>query len=116
MGQQHCDRFTGQCQCLPNVVGVRCDRCEENHWKIASGEGCEPCGCDEIGAYDNQCNPVSKVNNILRTLNKINSSSMTANVHADLNLVEELVINVRLIPGVIPMLNAKVCEKINCIL
>lgn len=55
---KHCDRFTGQCPCLPNVVGTRCDQCKVNHWKIASGEGCEACGCDEIGSLSDQCNPV----------------------------------------------------------
>lgn len=54
---QHCDRFSGQCPCLPNVTGIRCDLCIPDHWKIASGEGCEPCNCDSVGAEDNQCNP-----------------------------------------------------------
>ncbi|EDW76145.1 uncharacterized protein Dwil_GK14820 [Drosophila willistoni] len=53
----HCDRHTGQCPCLPNVQGLRCDQCEVNHWKIASGEGCELCNCDPIGAVQEQCNP-----------------------------------------------------------
>lgn len=50
-----CDRITGQCNCLPRVTGKSCDRCEDNHWKIASGEGCERCDCDS-GAYTEQCN------------------------------------------------------------
>lgn len=54
---QHCDRYTGQCPCLPNVEGVQCDRCITNHWKIASGEGCEHCNCDTIGSESDQCNP-----------------------------------------------------------
>lgn len=52
----HCDRYTGQCPCLPNVQGLRCDQCAVNHWKIASGEGCEACNCDPIGALQEQCN------------------------------------------------------------
>ena len=44
-----CDRVTGLCNCLPNVVGDYCDECKENHWKIASGEGCEACACDPVG-------------------------------------------------------------------
>ncbi|XP_066997490.2 laminin subunit beta-1 [Anabrus simplex] len=51
-----CDRNTGQCPCLPNVIGQKCDQCAENHWKIASGTGCEPCDCDPIGSTDEQCN------------------------------------------------------------
>lgn len=53
-----CDHETGQCPCLPNVRGEECNSCEINHWKIASGEGCEPCACDSIGAYSEQCNEV----------------------------------------------------------
>lgn len=53
----HCDRYSGQCPCLKNVEGIRCDTCKTNHWKIASGDGCEPCGCDKIGSLDEQCNP-----------------------------------------------------------
>uniref|UniRef100_W4VRM4 Putative laminin n=1 Tax=Corethrella appendiculata TaxID=1370023 RepID=W4VRM4_9DIPT len=52
-----CDRYTGQCPCLKNVQGQRCDECIANHWKIASGVGCEECGCDPVGSYNEQCNP-----------------------------------------------------------
>ncbi|XP_055351401.1 laminin subunit beta-1-like [Paramacrobiotus metropolitanus] len=50
-----CDRTTGQCPCLPNVLGLTCDHCKENHWKLASGKGCDPCGCDPKGAISAQC-------------------------------------------------------------
>ncbi|XP_012282234.1 laminin subunit beta-1 isoform X2 [Orussus abietinus] len=52
-----CDHRTGQCPCLPHVVGRLCDACEENHWRIASGEGCDPCGCDAVGSVSDRCNP-----------------------------------------------------------
>ncbi|XP_039299299.1 laminin subunit beta-1 isoform X2 [Nilaparvata lugens] len=51
-----CDRVTGQCPCLPNVIGQKCDQCKPNHWKIASGTGCEPCDCDPTGSDEEQCN------------------------------------------------------------
>ncbi|XP_021926605.1 laminin subunit beta-1 isoform X2 [Zootermopsis nevadensis] len=51
-----CDRNTGQCSCRPNVIGLNCDQCKENHWKIASGMGCEACDCDPVGSGAEQCN------------------------------------------------------------
>lgn len=51
-----CDARTGQCPCLPNVVEKTCDRCAPNHWKIASGLGCEACDCDPQGSYSLKCN------------------------------------------------------------
>lgn len=55
---KYCDRYSGQCPCLPNVEGARCDRCVKNHWKIALGVGCEACECDPVGALSEQCNEV----------------------------------------------------------
>lgn len=53
-----CNKTTGQCPCLPNVIGFNCDQCLPNHWKIASGTGCEPCDCDVIGSVaGTECNP-----------------------------------------------------------
>lgn len=53
-----CNHTTGQCPCLPNVIGLSCDECKPNHWKIASGNGCEPCNCDPVGSLSEQCNQV----------------------------------------------------------
>ncbi|XP_033213933.1 laminin subunit beta-1 [Belonocnema kinseyi] len=52
-----CDHRTGQCPCLPHVIGKLCNACEENHWKIASGQGCDPCECDLVGSVSDKCNP-----------------------------------------------------------
>nr|XP_020633682.1 laminin subunit beta-1 [Pogona vitticeps] len=51
-----CEKETGQCQCLPNVVGQSCDHCAPNTWKLASGSGCEPCGCDVERSFGSSCN------------------------------------------------------------
>lgn len=51
-----CDRETGQCPCLPNVTGLRCDACLAGYWNITSGEGCSACGCDPEGSLGITCN------------------------------------------------------------
>ncbi|XP_068627747.1 laminin subunit beta-1 [Battus philenor] len=53
----HCDGITGQCPCFKNVMGIDCDQCTENHWRIALGTGCDPCECDPVGSISPQCNP-----------------------------------------------------------
>uniref|UniRef100_A0A914ULJ9 Uncharacterized protein n=1 Tax=Plectus sambesii TaxID=2011161 RepID=A0A914ULJ9_9BILA len=44
-----CDRVSGQCPCLPNVIGLQCDQCAANHYDLASGKGCSACACDVNG-------------------------------------------------------------------
>uniref|UniRef100_A0A4W5Q348 Laminin, beta 2 (laminin S) n=1 Tax=Hucho hucho TaxID=62062 RepID=A0A4W5Q348_9TELE len=51
-----CQRATGQCQCLPNTIGLTCDHCKPNYWNLASGRGCEACGCDPSNAVNSACN------------------------------------------------------------
>uniref|UniRef100_A0A3P9JI64 Laminin subunit beta 2 n=1 Tax=Oryzias latipes TaxID=8090 RepID=A0A3P9JI64_ORYLA len=51
-----CQRATGQCQCLPNVVGLTCDHCAPNHWNLANGMGCAPCNCDPNNSVTSSCN------------------------------------------------------------
>lgn len=50
-----CEHSTGQCQCLPHVIGKSCDECDINHWKLASGKGCDACDCDPTGSLFEQC-------------------------------------------------------------
>ena len=53
--QGSCDTLTGQCHCLPHVIGAQCDRCEANHWNLTPGKGCEACECDPQGSYSLKC-------------------------------------------------------------
>ncbi|KAG9470474.1 hypothetical protein GDO78_017715 [Eleutherodactylus coqui] len=56
---QPCDGETGQCRCLPNIAAQRCDQCAIHHWNIASGRGCQMCGCHARNSYSLQCNQVT---------------------------------------------------------
>ncbi|TMW53859.1 hypothetical protein DOY81_001030 [Sarcophaga bullata] len=52
-----CDKRTGQCNCLANVTGRRCDKCKSGHWNLTQGIGCHDCRCDPAGSRSHECNP-----------------------------------------------------------
>ncbi|KAL5265606.1 hypothetical protein ACHWQZ_G006355 [Mnemiopsis leidyi] len=56
-----CDKSTGQCQCLDQVTGRRCDQCVGNTYGVNSGEGCKPCNCNPEGTVGRSlaCDPVT---------------------------------------------------------
>ncbi|CAK9295411.1 unnamed protein product [Gordionus sp. m RMFG-2023] len=51
-----CDKLSGQCPCLPNVIGLSCDACLPAFWNIASGKGCQACDCCKESSNTDQCN------------------------------------------------------------
>ncbi|CAG9761693.1 unnamed protein product [Ceutorhynchus assimilis] len=51
-----CDSSTGACLCKNRVVGRNCDQCEDGFYNLQSGEGCQSCNCDPIGAFNSTCN------------------------------------------------------------
>ncbi|BFZ20658.1 hypothetical protein BsWGS_23697 [Bradybaena similaris] len=58
-GTSGCDQRTGQCLCLPNVIGRQCEMCQQGYWDIASGVGCSPCECSTIGSLNYTCEETS---------------------------------------------------------
>ncbi|XP_066474032.1 laminin subunit beta-2 [Tiliqua scincoides] len=54
--QCRCERYSGQCQCLPHVQGQSCDRCAPNFWNLAGGQGCQPCDCHPQFSLSQACN------------------------------------------------------------
>ncbi|XP_041451135.1 laminin subunit alpha-1 isoform X1 [Drosophila obscura] len=52
-----CDKRSGQCACLANVTGRRCDKCRAGHWNLTQGVGCHDCHCDPHGSRGDECNP-----------------------------------------------------------
>lgn len=53
--QDTCNFETGQCKCLPNVIGIQCDKCADGFWNLGSGVGCEKCDCCGKGSTQATC-------------------------------------------------------------
>ncbi|CAM2098554.1 unnamed protein product [Caretta caretta] len=51
-----CNRMTGVCPCLPNVIGSTCDQCASGYWNMSNGIGCQFCDCNPRNSQSNQCN------------------------------------------------------------
>ncbi|XP_069798376.1 laminin subunit beta-3-like isoform X2 [Narcine bancroftii] len=54
-----CNQATGQCNCLPNVMGSNCDQCAEGFWNLQNGLGCIPCNCDPKRSYSQRCDKIT---------------------------------------------------------
>ncbi len=50
-----CDTTIGQCSCLPNVSGMRCDQCQLGFYGLDTPSGCMACNCDPVGSMGEQC-------------------------------------------------------------
>ncbi|XP_071947989.1 laminin subunit gamma-1-like [Antedon mediterranea] len=57
-GYLTCDR-NGVCHCQENVLGDKCDECYDGYFNIASGNGCEACGCSPTGSTRYSCDQIS---------------------------------------------------------
>ena len=55
-----CNYKTGQCRCLPNVIGTQCDKCADGFWNLASGVGCQKCDCCGEGSTQATCSEVMR--------------------------------------------------------
>lgn len=53
-GTADCDSYVGHCHCQPNVIGEKCDRCEDDHYGFHSGVGCTACECG-FASNSTQC-------------------------------------------------------------
>ena len=53
-----CD-VNGQCYCLSNVIGTKCDQCQADHYNFTSGLGCESCDCHVNGSTNSSCDDVT---------------------------------------------------------
>jgi len=64
-----CDPYTnpddgmvaGRCRCRKFTDGSRCEKCKNGYWNFTAEnpDGCQPCDCDILGAYDNNCDAIT---------------------------------------------------------
>jgi len=52
---KECHNVTGECQCQSNVIGLKCEECQEGFFNLTSGQGCQPCLCDSTGSIEESC-------------------------------------------------------------
>uniref|UniRef100_A0A669QPU3 Laminin subunit gamma-3 n=1 Tax=Phasianus colchicus TaxID=9054 RepID=A0A669QPU3_PHACC len=59
MGPEGCDPGTGQCHCLPHVLGRTCELCQHGYYGLQPAVGCKSCECHPMGSQDSGCHAVT---------------------------------------------------------
>ncbi|NXK28940.1 LAMC3 protein, partial [Arenaria interpres] len=54
-GQEGCDPSTGQCRCLPHVMGRACGLCQPGYYGLQPVVGCKSCECHPMGSRESEC-------------------------------------------------------------
>ncbi|NWX81279.1 LAMC3 protein, partial [Alca torda] len=58
-GQEGCDPGTGQCRCLPHVMGRACGRCQPGYYGLQPAVGCKSCECHPTGSRESGCHELT---------------------------------------------------------
>lgn len=57
---KECNNVTGECQCQPNVEGLKCERCAHGFFNMSSRVGCQACDCNPEGSLEGEtCDTVT---------------------------------------------------------
>ncbi|KAM6297000.1 laminin subunit gamma-3 [Aegotheles albertisi] len=54
-GMEGCDPGTGQCRCLPHVMGRACGLCQPGYYSLQPAVGCKSCECHLMGSRESGC-------------------------------------------------------------
>uniref|UniRef100_A0A8B9CVZ2 Laminin subunit gamma 3 n=1 Tax=Anser brachyrhynchus TaxID=132585 RepID=A0A8B9CVZ2_9AVES len=58
-GPEGCDPSTGQCRCLPHVMGRTCGLCQPGYYGLQPTVGCKSCECHPAGSRDSGCHALT---------------------------------------------------------
>ncbi|MPC52271.1 Laminin subunit alpha [Portunus trituberculatus] len=83
-----CDPLTGQCQCLPGVIGDNCDGCPYR-WVLVEGYGCQECG-ECVHALLDTTDELSHL--IEPTISEFKSAAYSVFLHQRLDVINSTVI------------------------
>ncbi|XP_075027084.1 laminin subunit gamma-3 [Calonectris borealis] len=58
-GLEGCDPGTGQCHCLPHVMGRACGLCQPGYYGLQPAVGCKSCECHSTGSQESGCHALT---------------------------------------------------------